>query len=128
SRATSSCSTTSAWPTTAWPMASRSGWRRASWDSRWASVVTRCSGSGGEGVHHDVDGELGVVFGEPALVAPVVVPFAAVVLVAVEHAQAALVLDALEVVVHQVVAPAVEFEAGGGRAVELEETRVQRVV
>jgi hypothetical protein len=76
-----------------------------------------------------VDREAGVVLGQPALVAPVVVPLAAVVLVAVEDADAPVDLDRLQVVVHQVVTPAVELERGGGRAVvEVEERVVERVV
>src|SRR5690606_19748705 len=62
--------------------------------------------SGRQRIDDDVDRELRVVLGQEALVAPVVVPFAAVVLVAVEHAEAAADLDALQVVVHEVVAPA----------------------
>src|SRR5436190_3482156 len=78
------------------------------------------SGSIGQRVQHDVHRELRVVLGEEALVAPVVVPFAAVVLVAVEEPEAAVDLDALEVVVHEVVAPAVQLERGRRRTVELE--------
>src|SRR5690606_41151004 len=37
----------------------------------------------GQGVDDDVDGELRVVLGQPALVAPVIVPLATIVLVAV---------------------------------------------
>src|SRR5690606_9254766 len=59
---------------------------------------------------------------------PVIVPLATIVLVAVEHAEAAVDADALEVVVHQVIAPAVELEAGGRRAVETEEAGIDGVV
>src|SRR5690554_254947 len=133
SSATRSCSITSAWPTTARPMASRSPSRAASrsWtsDSVRRSLIAGFRGSRGQRVDDDVDRELRVVLGQEALVAPVVVPFAAIVLVAVEHPEAAVDPDALEVIVDQVVAPAVELVAGGGRAVgEAEEAVVQRVV
>src|SRR5690606_14742732 len=130
SRPISSCSTTACWPTTAWASAPRSSPRRGSRESRsWEEAVMRSPvRSVRQCVHHDVHTELRVVFGEEAFVAPVVVPFAAVVFVAVEHAQPAIDLDALEVVVHQVIAPAVELEAGGRRAVgELEEAVVDGV-
>src|SRR5690606_15626505 len=128
SSAISSCSTTSSWPTTVRATAALSASRRSRRAARLASSRAMAfMGSSVECVHHDVDGEAGVVFREPALVAPVVVPFAAVVLVAVEHAEPALVLDAFQVVVHQVVAPAVQLEAGGRRAVELEEAGVERM-
>ena len=45
--------------------------------------------SRGHRIHHQIDRELGVVLALEALVPPVVVPLAAVVLVAVEHAEAA---------------------------------------
>src|SRR5690606_13907497 len=124
------------WPTTAWPMASR---RRTRWPDRSSiSASVRAllmdqdslqkARSRRERIDDDVDRELRVVLGQEALVAPVVVPLAAVVLVAVEHAQAAVDADALEVVVHQVVAPAIELEAGRRRAVgEAEETAVERM-
>src|SRR5690554_2849367 len=133
SSAARSCSTTSAWPTTARPMASRRRTRCPAMSSMSASVkrslIAGFRGSRCQRVDDDVDRELRVVLGQEALVAPVVVPFAAVVLVAVEHPEATVDLDALEVVVHQVVAPAVELVAGGGRAVgEAEEAVVQRVV
>src|SRR5690606_6770437 len=121
-------------PTTAWAMAARSSPRRSScaWmrDSSWGwfmasgvrSFGMRVAAGAEEGrgrscaqrVDDDVHRELRVVLGQEALVAPVVVPFAAVVLVAVEHAQATVHLDALEVVVDEVVAPAVELVAGRG--------------
>src|SRR5205823_11504808 len=82
-------------------------------------------------VHHvndDVDGEPGVVFAEEALVAPVVVPLAAVVLVAVEHGGSAAALDAFQVFVHDIVAPAVELVRRSRRpALEREEAAVDRM-
>src|SRR5690606_7340009 len=83
----------------------------------------------GHGVDHDVYAEPGIVLGQEALVAEVVVPFAAVVLVAVEDRDAAVDLDCLEVVVDQVVAPAVQLQARGWRPVlEREERAVERMV
>src|SRR5690606_34729417 len=125
------------WPTTAWPMASR---RRTRWPDRSSiSASVRAllmdqdslqkARSRRERIDDDIDRELRVVLGQEALVAPVVVPLAAVVLVAVEHAQPAIDLDPLEVVMHQVVAPPVELEARGRRPIgEPEETVVQRMV
>src|SRR5580765_2572687 len=59
--------------------------------------------------HHiddDVDGEFGVVLAQEALVAPVVVPLAAVVLAAVQHRVPSAPIDPFQVLVHDVVAPA----------------------
>src|SRR3990167_8157538 len=102
-RPISSCSTTASWPTMAAPMARR---RRPSSATRMlisGSVIAVLMGQGSpsraQRVHHDVDAEAGVVLGQEALVAPVVVPLAAVVLVAVQHPEAAVELDALEVFV-----------------------------
>src|SRR6185503_6136705 len=79
-------------------------------------------------VDDDVDGELRVVLAQEALVAPVVVPLAAVVLVAVEHGDAAAALDRLQVVVDDVVAPPVQLVRGLRRTVlELEEAAIDRV-
>ena len=66
-------------------------------------------------VDDDVDGELGVVLALEALVAPVVVPLAAVVLVAVENPDPPAMLDRAEVVVDDVVSPTVQFVRGGRR-------------
>ena len=68
-------------------------------------------------VDDDVDRELGVVLALEALVPPVVVPLAAVVLVAVEHADPAAVLDPAQVVVDDVVSPAVQLVRGRRRTV-----------
>src|SRR3546814_17347582 len=65
--------------------------------------------------------------GQPALVAPVVIPFAAIILVAVQHPEAAIDMDAFEVIVDEVVAPAVELETGGWWAIEGKKAAVDRV-
>ena len=79
-------------------------------------------------VQQNIDAEFGVVFGQEAFVAEVVVPLAAVVFVGVKHAEAAVDFDAFQVVVYQVVAPAVQLEGSGRRAIgELEELRVDDV-
>ena len=80
-------------------------------------------------IHHDVDRELGVVLPLEALVPPVVVPLAAVVLVRVEHAEPAAVLHPAQVVVDDVVAPPVELVRGRRRAVgKLEEAAIERML
>ena len=80
-------------------------------------------------IHDDVDRELRVVLALEALVPPVVVPLAAVVLVAVEHAEPAAVLDAAQIVVDDVVPPAVQLVRGGRRAVlEREEAAIERML
>ncbi|EEF93703.1 hypothetical protein CATMIT_01664, partial [Catenibacterium mitsuokai DSM 15897] len=133
--------TTSSWPTMAWAMAARSSPSRASCACSsappfvsslliTAPETVRCADeeSRVQRIHHDVDPELGVVLGQEALVAPVVVPFAAVVLVAVQQPEAPVDLDAFKVIVDQIVAPAVEFETGRRRPVEDEEAAVDRMV
>src|SRR5678816_978167 len=81
-----------------------------------------------ERIHDDVDREFCDVFSQPALVAPVEIPLAAVVLVAVEHAEPAVDRDSAQVVVHEIVAPAVQLHGGRRRSVEGEEAAVDRVV
>ena len=71
--------------------------------------------SRGHRIHHQIDRELGVVLALEALVPPVVVPLAAVVLVAVEHAQPAAALDPAQVVVDDVVSPPVQLVRGRRR-------------
>src|SRR5687767_10419065 len=79
-------------------------------------------------VDDKIDRELRVVLGPEPLVLPVVVPLAAVVLVRVDDAEPAAALDAAQVGVHDVVAPAVELMAGLRRAVgELEKGAVEPV-
>src|SRR5207342_1814398 len=131
SRPISNCSTTASWPTIACAIAPRSVESCAScaFNSDSDTSFMRRRPSAVQCVHHDVDREPGVVLGQEALVAPVVVPLAPVILVAVEHAEAAVDLDAAQVIVHEIVAPPVQLEAGGGRALgEAEETAVQRMV
>src|SRR5687768_5957304 len=60
-------------------------------------------------IDDDVYRESSVVVTLEPLVAPVVVPLAAVVLVGIQHADPAAMLDGAKVVVHQVVAPSVQF-------------------
>src|SRR4030095_11224579 len=60
-------------------------------------------------IDNDVDGELGVVLAQEALVPPIVIPLAAVILVAVEHGEAIRSFDALEVVVDDCFPPSVEL-------------------
>ena len=80
-------------------------------------------------VDDDVDRELRVVLALEALVPPVVVPLAAVVLVAVEHADAPAVLDRAQVVVDDVVTPPVQLVRRRRRAVlEREEAAVERML
>ena len=47
-----------------------------------------------------------------------IVPFAAIILVAVKNAQSAIYLYPLEIIMDEVIAPAVKFKAGIGRAIE----------
>ena len=86
-------------------------------------------GEGVHGVEDDIDAEFGIVFGEESLIAEVVIPFAAIIFVAIEYADAAIDGNGLQVIVNEVVAPAVEFEAGIGRAFfEMEEAAVEGMV
>src|SRR5688572_24235806 len=80
-------------------------------------VPTTAAGPSGHGVDHEVHGKLGVVLCPEALVAPVVIPLAAVVLVRIEHRHPAFTFDGAQIVVHHVVAPAIEFMRSLRRAV-----------
>src|SRR4051812_42997979 len=106
-----------------WPWRRSSGIRRA-WKQRWRSSANRESRlDSRHGVDDDVHRELRVVLRAEALVAPVVIPLAAVVLVRVQDAQPALPLDAAQIVVHDVVAPAIELMARLRRSLRKTEKR-----
>src|SRR5688572_18721077 len=131
----SSSSTVAAWPTMTLPISARSASSRPRRAATSGSVAGTALIGWGRArscrhrVDHDVHPELRVVFRQEALVAEVVVPLASVVLVAVQDRHAAVHLDRAKVVVHQIVAPAVQLEGGGGRAVgEGEEGAVERMV
>src|SRR5262245_44465108 len=90
--------------------------------SQWRRGLT------GHRIHDDIDAELRVVLTLEALVPPVVIPLAAVILVRIQHAEAAVVLDAAQVLVHEIIAPPVELVGGLRRPVrELEERSIERV-
>jgi len=81
------------------------------------------------GIEDDIDAEFGIVFSEEPLVAEIIIPFAAIVFVAIEHSHAAIDSNGLQVVVDEVVAPTVELEAGIGRPFfKVEEAAVEGVV
>ncbi|MDB5242415.1 MAG: hypothetical protein JWP57_3040 [Spirosoma sp.] len=69
----------------------------------------------GKRVGYDVDPKLGIVFGQKAFIPEVVIPFAAVVFVAIENANSTIHHNGFEVVMHEVVAPAVQLERRGRR-------------
>src|SRR5210317_1673959 len=77
--------------------------------------------SRGHCVDDDVGREARVVCHHEALVAKVVVPLAAVILVAVQHGNAPVDLDSLQVFVHEAVAPPVKLLCGARRPIEFEE-------
>jgi hypothetical protein len=58
--------------------------------------------------------EAGIVFGKPAFVAEVIIPLAAVIFVAIQYTSFAIDQNRLQIIMHQIVAPAVEFYTGGG--------------
>src|SRR5262249_7235506 len=75
----------------------------------------------GERIHDDVHGETRVIHREESFALGVVVPLRAVVFAAVQHGDAPIALNRLQVLVHEVVAPAIELVARRGWALELEE-------
>ena len=62
---------------------------------------------GRQGVHNDIDPKLGVVLGQKAFISEIIVPLAAVILVAVQNPDAIANDYSFEVIMHQVIAPAV---------------------
>src|SRR5690606_10646804 len=93
--------------------------RAASAPPRTSPSLRHCcrNRSAGERIHHHIHAEARVVEREEALVVRMVVPLRGVVLAAVQHADAAVALHSLQVLVDEVVAPAVELVAGCGRSV-----------
>lgn len=66
----------------------------------------------GESIHDDVHSKFCVVFCKKALVSKVVVPFAAIVFVAVEEANPVIEEQGLKVIMDQIISPAIQFKAG----------------
>src|SRR5712692_5281735 len=134
-KVTSSSSIARSWPTITRATSRRSDSSRASRAATSdspsvgvAAVVIRSRPSRRR-VHDDVDAELRVVLGEKALVAEIVVPLAPVILVAVEDGEPPVQDHALQVVVYQIVAPAVQLERGVRRSIrEGEERSVELVL
>src|SRR5687768_3561077 len=82
-----------------------------------------------EGIHHQVHGELRVVHREKALVVRMISPLRRIVLVAVQHRDPPVAHHSLEVLVHQVVSPAVELVACRRWALlEMKERAIERMV
>jgi len=69
----------------------------------------------GKRIRYNIDPKLGIVFGQKAFIPKVIIPFAAVVFIAVKHADSTIHHDGFEVVMHEVVAPAVQLERRSGR-------------
>src|SRR5687767_10707586 len=81
-----------------------------------------------QGVNDKIHRKPSIVFTPKSLVPPVVVPLAAVVLVRVHDAQASATLKTAQVVVNNVVAPAIQFVARLRRTIgKAEERAIQRV-
>src|SRR5687767_3228626 len=79
-----------------------------------------------EGIHDDVDAKARIVDSREALVIGVVVPFRAVVLVAVENSDPVAMKHGFQVLVNEVVAPAIQLMTGRRWSfLELEERAVQ---
>src|SRR5688572_7542159 len=74
-------------------------------------------------VNDEIDCELRVIACAKALVAPVVIPVPAVILVRIDDTQPASPLDAAQVIVHHVIAPAIQFLAGLRRSLRVTEKR-----
>ena len=68
-------------------------------------------------VRNDIDAKLGVVFGQEAFIPKIVIPLAAIVFIAVQYADTSVDGYGFQVIMHKVVAPAVEFKTGGGWAI-----------
>src|SRR5687768_3432880 len=60
-------------------------------------------------VHHQIDRKPRIVFPPKAFIPPVIIPLAAIILVRVENAQPAAPLQAAQVIVDDVVSPAIQL-------------------
>src|SRR5512145_1668535 len=99
------------------------GHGRAAWHvTAWLGGVA--GGSAGHRVHNDVDRKARIVVALKTFVPPVVVPFAAVILVGVQHAEAAAMFDAAQIVVDEIVAPPVQLVRRLRRSIGEAEERV----
>jgi len=67
------------------------------------------------GIHYNIHPEFCIVLRKKSLVAKVIVPFAAIVLIAVQYADTVLHDDSLQIVMHQVVPPSIQLKGRIGR-------------
>lgn len=82
-----------------------------------------------QGIYHNIHPKTRIINGQETFVPEIVVPLAAVIFVAVQDADLSVDRDRFEIVVHEVVAPAVQLEGGGRRAIgKFEKTVVNRMV
>src|SRR4051812_45442994 len=92
------------------------------------AVSKRPRTSAREGIHDDVDAEACVVYGREALVIRVVIPFGAVILVTEQNLNAIAFHHCFQVLVNEIVSPAIELVTRRGRAIiELEEAAEDRI-
>src|SRR5438045_5545169 len=90
---------------------------------------TRIRISAREGIDHDVHAKAGVVDGRETLRIRRIVPLRAVILAAVENSDAISLHHRLQVLVHQIVAPAIQLVTRRRRTVgELEEGAIDLVI
>src|SRR3569833_1084391 len=80
-----------------------------------------CAPRSSHRVHDEIHRELGVVSRAEALVLPRVIPLAPIVLIRVDDPHAAVPLDAAQIAVYDVVAPAIQLVRRLRRSIELEE-------
>lgn len=86
--------------------------------------VLRCQCIG-----HYVYTKLGIVFSQKSLITKIVIPFAAVILIAIQNAYPAIDGNGLQVVMYQVIAPAIQFKRRSRWPFfKLKKTGVDRVI
>src|SRR5690349_4831827 len=79
-------------------------------------------------IHNDIHAELGIVFCQETLVPEIIIPFAAVILIAVQYSYTSIYFYSFQVIMYQVIAPTVQLEGRiGWTLLERKEGTVYRV-
>jgi len=80
-------------------------------------------------IHNNIHSKLGIILRQEPLVPEVIIPFAAIILIAVEDPDAAVDGDRFEIIMDEIVAPAIQLERSVGRTfLKREKGMIERVM
>jgi len=68
------------------------------------------------GIEDNIYPKFGIILGQEPFVPEIIIPFAAIVFIAEEYADAVIYQNCFQVIMYQVISPAIQFKRGSGRA------------